>query len=122
MCLQASSLARDFLHPHQGHAGALHLVPDLGGTPQLAEDQAAYGVEVLALETRTNNVVDLADADTPVCYVGSVFEPLYVRLLLVELVSDLAHDLLDYVLHCYYPLEGAPLVYYHRHLDPLPLE
>src|SRR5215213_7818852 len=89
---------------------------------QLAEDEAPYGVEVLAFEVGAHNLVDTPDGEAPVHRVRAVLEPLHARLLLVELVADFAHDLLDYVLHGHDPLEGAPLVYDHRHLEPLALE
>src|SRR5215203_6684287 len=131
---RVSSLAWVLLHAHKDHPLALHLlhpqdvvacahlVADLRRSAQLAEYEAAYGVEVLALELRAHHLVDRPDGDAPVHHVGSVLEPLYVRLLLIELVADLAHDLLYYVLHRHDALEGAPLVYYNRHLDPPLLE
>src|SRR5215203_2758555 len=127
---RVSSLAWVLLHAHKDHPLALHLlhpqdvvacahlVADLRRSAQLAEYEAAYGVEVLAFELRANNLVDRPDGDAPVHHVGPVFEPFHVGLLLVELVADLAHDLLDYVLHRHDALEGAPLVYYNRHLEP----
>src|SRR5215207_6794601 len=127
---RVSSLAWVLLHAHKGHPLALHLIHPqdvvacaylvayLGDASQLAEYEAAYGVEVLALESGAHHLVDRPDGDAPVHHVGSVLEPFHVGLLLVELVADLAHDLLDYVLHRHDTLEGAPLVYYNRHLEP----
>src|SRR5215204_6328720 len=114
-------LALHLLHP-QDVVAHVHLVADLRRSAQLAEYEAAYSVEVLALESGAHDLIDRPDGDASVHRVGSVLEPLYVRLLLVELVADLAHDLLYYVLHRYDTLEGAPLVYDHRHLDALLLE
>src|SRR5215204_1331137 len=131
---RVSSLAWVLLHAHKGHPLALHLlhpqdavanahlVADLRRSAQLAEDQAAYGVEVLALEVGAHDPIDRPNRDASVHRVGSVLESLHVGLLFVELVADLAHDLLDYVLRRHYPLEGAPLIYDHRHLEPLLLE
>src|SRR5829696_1214995 len=131
---RVSLLAWVLLHDHPSYAGTVHLihpqdvvahaylVADLGDASQLAEYEAAYGIEVLALETGAQHLVDRPDGDASVHREGSVFEPLHVGLLLVELVADLAHDLLDYILHRYNPFEGTPLVYYNRHLEPLLLQ
>jgi predicted 2-oxoglutarate/Fe(II)-dependent dioxygenase YbiX len=60
-----------FAYDDLGYARAIHLVhpqvvtvedelvADLGGTPELSEDETADGVEVLALETRGQRLVDL---------------------------------------------------------------
>src|SRR5829696_1699685 len=117
---RVSSLAWLLLDAHKGHPLALHLlhpqdvvahvhlVADLRRSAQLAEYEAAYSVEVLALESGAHDLIDRPDGDASVHRVGSVLEPLYVRLLLVELVADLAHDLLYYVLHRHDPLERSP--------------
>lgn len=67
---RASTLGWLLLHAHPSHAGTVrhlhpqdvalqvHLVADLGGASKLSEDQAAYSVEVLALEVRAHNLVD----------------------------------------------------------------
>ncbi len=98
------------------------LVPHLGDAAETAEDQAAYGVEVLALERRAQGLVHHPDRDAAVYRVGAVGEAVDGRLFLVELVPDLADYLLDDVLEGEEPLEGAPLVYDYRHLQLLPLE
>src|SRR3712207_5449981 len=115
-------------------AGAVHLVhaqevaveadlvPHLGDATEAAEYQAAYGVEVLALERRAQDLVHHPDRDAAVYRVGVVGEAEDGRLLLVELVPDLADYLLDDVLEGEESLEGAPLVYDYRHLQLLPLE
>src|SRR5687768_2316046 len=72
------------LLPAQHVAVESDLVSDLGRATQVAEDQAADGVEVLALERRAQDLVDRMDRDPAVYRVGSVLAPLPVRLLLVE--------------------------------------
>src|SRR5215210_1715775 len=107
-------------HGEAGHArtvGLLHaqdvpvdadLVAGPRGAPQVAEDEAAYGAEVLALEARAQRLVDRLDRDAAVHRVGAVRKLADRGLLRVELVADLADDLLDDVLHRDQPLERAP--------------
>src|SRR5215216_2914996 len=68
-----------------------HLVSDLGGAAQVAEDETADGVEVLALELRAQGLVDDPYRDAAVYRVGAVREFADRGLLLVELVPDLVY-------------------------------
>src|SRR5215207_830749 len=88
----------------------------------MAEYETAHGGEVLALELRAQRPVGLLDRGTPVQGEGAVGKFAYGRIFLVELVANLADDLLDYVLHGYYPLKRAPLVYDDGHTKPAVLE
>ncbi len=117
-----------------GDAGAVHLVDaeevaveadlvaDLGDASQVPQDETTDGVEVLALERRSQSLVDDPYRDTTVYRIGPIRELADRRLLLVELVPDLAYDLLDDVLEGEEPLESAPFVYDYSYLELLPLE
>src|SRR5215208_1516728 len=85
----------------------------------MAEHEAAYGLEVLALELGAEGFVDVVYRDASVREVGAVAPLLDGGFFLVELVADLADDLLDYVFQGEYALEGAPLVDNHGHLEVL---
>src|SRR5215208_5009399 len=86
----------------------------------MAEHEAAYGLEVLALELGAEGFVDVVYRDASVREVGAVAPLLDGAFFLVELVADLTDDLLDYVFQGEYALEGAPLVDDHDHLEILP--
>ncbi len=73
--------------------------PDLGGTPEGAQDVAADGVEVLVGEVEVEVLVDLGDGDAAVYGVEAVAYLLDGGLALVELVLDLPDDLLEDVLY-----------------------
>jgi hypothetical protein len=116
-------------HGYPDNAGAVHLldaqgiaveddlVADLGGAAQPPEDEAAERVEVLALKARAWSLVGSPYA--AVYGIRAVVQLPYFRLLLVELVPDLADDLLKDVFCGNGPLEGAPLVHDDGHLDLL---
>src|SRR5829696_1729539 len=128
------TLFRRLAGDHLGDTGAVHLVhaqqvaveadlvPDLGDAAQVAKDEAADGVEVLALELRTQGLVNDPYRDAAVYRVGAVRELADRRFFFVELVPDLADYLFDDVLQGEEPLEGAPLVYDYRHLEFVALE
>src|SRR4051812_7628393 len=89
---------------------------------QVAEYEAAYGLEVPALELGAQCLVDFSYRHASVRAVGAVAHLSDGGFFLVELVADLADDLLDYVFEGEYALERAPLVDDHDHLEILPPE
>src|SRR5829696_9365571 len=120
-----------FADQDPGYAGAVCLVyakevavdvnfvPRFWHAAQVAEDEATYGLEVLAFEVGAEGFVDFVYGDASVREVGAIFRLLDGWFFLVELVADLAYYLLDYVFQGEYALEGAPLVDYHGHLEVL---
>src|SRR5215211_9442055 len=94
----------------------------LGHPAEMAKHEAAYGLEVLALEPGAEGFVHLVYQDASVREVGAVAHLFDGGFFLIELVADLADDLLDYVFEGEHALKGAPLVDNHGHLEVLPSE
>ena len=84
---------------------------------QLVVDEAAHGVEVLALDVQAQQLVEVVDADARVDDDLRVVHLLDGRLLAVVLVLDLADDLLQHVLDGHDARRAAVLVDDDGHVD-----
>ena len=86
------------------------LVARLGRAPQLPEDEAADGVVVVVGERAAELLVEVVDGERAVDPDRVVADPLDRLIRQVELVFDLADDLLEQVLERDDPLHRAVLV------------
>src|SRR3977135_3595359 len=105
--LDAVSLA---LQDVEAHAVPRDVVTRLGGPTALPADRAADRVEALVGERRAEAVVELVDREHAADAVRVVVDLLDLHLGDVELVLDLADDLLDQILERQDPRHRAVLV------------
>ena len=92
------------------HAVVRDLVAGLGGTAELPEDEAADRVVVLVGEVAGELLVEVVDGERAVDADGVVADALDGLVRQVELVLDLADDLLEQILERDDPLHRAVLV------------
>src|SRR4051794_18546967 len=105
--LDARSL--DFVDA-EAHAVGLALVADPGGAPEHAEDEPGDRVVVLLRQLAAELLVEVVDGECPVDADRVVVDALDRFVRKVELVLDLADDLLEHVLERDDPLHAAVLV------------
>ena len=74
------------------------LVPDLGRAPELPEDVAGDGVVVLVVDRRAELLVEVVDRERAVDADRRLVDALDRLVREIELVLDVAHDLLEQVL------------------------
>ena len=94
--------------------------PTSGNMAQLAEHEAADGVEVGVLgQFQAELLVDLVDVDAAQRFAHAVVQPAD-RLghVLVVFIDDLAHDLLQHVFHGHQAGDAAVFVQHQGHLMP----
>ena len=91
-------------------------VAHLGRAPELAEHEPGHRVEVLLLELGAELLVEVVDRVRAVDADVLLVDPLDGRVGEVELVLDLAHDLLEHVLERDDPVHVAVLVDDDRHV------
>src|SRR3990167_2281006 len=103
-----------------GEAVAAHLqfLADGRDTVHRREDEAGDGLEVALWQLPVEGFVQLVDPDAPGDAVASVRETLHHGRSAVVLVLDLAHDLLDDVLHGDDSDRAPVLVHHDRELHP----
>src|SRR5438034_2058688 len=107
--------ALDFEHLETA-AVVLDLVALLGRSAQEAEDEAADRVVVLDRQGALELLVEVVDRERPVDAHPAVGQPLDRLVREIELVLDLADDLLEQILERDDPLQIAVLVDHDRHV------
>ena len=106
----------DLEHAEAGARPLRTVVADLGRTSELAEDEPGHRVEVLLLELGVELLVEVVDRVRAVDADVRLVDPLDRRVRKVELVLDVADDLLEEVLERDDPLHVAVLVDDDRHV------
>src|SRR6185369_6887368 len=123
--------ARVWGDPHERHAAASHalgreavavqrdFLAFLRDRPEDAEHEPADGVPTVVGKGRAEELVHLGERDGGVETVGSVAEGRHVRHLVLVLLGDVAHQLLDQVLERHHADDGPVLVDHHGGVEPL---